>query len=72
MAASAFAHEASWKKAFFAKDFNEKHAARKAIFYSLPGRPLMRWAYLMFYSGAASSMAGQASYIRPCRHFMSG
>jgi glycosyltransferase involved in cell wall biosynthesis len=49
VAESAFAGEVSWKKALFAKDFNEKHAARKAVFYSLPGRPLMRWAYLMLY-----------------------
>ncbi len=49
VAQSAFAGEASWRKALFARDFNERHAARKAVFYSLPGRPLLRWAYLMFY-----------------------
>jgi glycosyltransferase involved in cell wall biosynthesis len=59
VAESAFAGEVSWKKAFFAKDFNEKHAARKAVFYSLPGRPLMRWAYLMFYrKGLLDGRAG--------------
>lgn len=59
VAASAFVGDASWKTAFFAKDFNEKHAARKAIFYNLPGRPLLRWAYLMFYrKGILDGRAG--------------
>jgi glycosyltransferase involved in cell wall biosynthesis len=49
----------SWRKALFARDFNEKHAARKAVFYGLPGRPLMRWAYLMFYrKGILDGRAG--------------
>lgn len=59
VAESAFAGEVSWRKALFARDFNEKHAARKAVFYSLPGRPLMRWAYLMFYRrGVLDGRAG--------------
>ncbi len=59
VARSAFAGEVSWRKALFAKDFNEKHAARKAVFYSLPGRPLMRWCYLMFYrKGILDGRAG--------------
>ncbi len=59
VAESEFVGEVSWRKALFAKDFNEKHAARKAIFYSLPGRPLMRWAYLMFYrKGILDGRAG--------------
>ncbi len=61
VAASAFAGEVSWKKALFAKDFNEKHAARKAVFYSLPGRPLMRWAYLMFYRRGI--LDGRAGFV---------
>lgn len=61
VAASAFAGDVSWKKAFFARDFNEKHAARKAIFYSLPGRPLMRWAYLMFYRRGI--LDGRAGFV---------
>ncbi|RRA48803.1 glycosyltransferase family 2 protein [Acidipila sp. EB88] len=61
VAASAYAGEVSWKKAFFAKDFNDKHAARKAIFYSLPGRPLMRWAYLMFYRRGI--LDGRAGFV---------
>ncbi len=61
VAESSFAGEVSWKKALFAKDFNEKHAARKAIFYSLPGRPLMRWSYLMFYRRGI--LDGRAGFV---------
>ncbi len=61
VAGSAFAGEVSWTKALFAKDFNVKHAARKAVFYSLPGRPLMRWAYLMFYRRGV--LDGRAGFV---------
>jgi hypothetical protein len=61
VAGSAFADEVSWKKALFASDFNERHAARKAVFYSLPGRPLMRWAYLMFYRRGL--LDGRAGFV---------
>ena len=61
VAQSAFLREKSWRKALFAKDFNEKHAARKAVFYSLPGRPLMRWAYLMFYRRGL--LDGRAGFV---------
>ncbi len=61
VAQSEFVGEVSWSKALFAKDFNEKHAARKAIFYSLPGRPLMRWAYLMFYRRGI--LDGRAGFV---------
>ncbi len=61
VAGSAFAGEVSWTKALFAKDFNVKHAARKAVFYSLPGRPLMRWAYLMFYRRGI--LDGRAGFV---------
>ncbi len=61
VAESAFAGEASWRKALFARDFNEKHAARKAVFYSLPGRPLLRWAYLMVYRRGI--LDGRAGFV---------
>ena len=61
VAESAFAGEISWRKALFARDFNEKHAARKAVFYSLPGRPMMRWAYLMFYRRGV--LDGRAGFV---------
>jgi glycosyltransferase involved in cell wall biosynthesis len=39
----------SWKKAFFGKDFSEKRYHQKGLFYKLPGRPLLKWLYMMFY-----------------------
>ena len=38
----------SIRKAFFSKDFTEKRYHQKGIFYSLPGRPLIKWFYMMF------------------------
>jgi glycosyltransferase involved in cell wall biosynthesis len=38
----------SFKKAFFGKDFTEKRYHQKGLFYSLPGRPLIKWFYMMF------------------------
>jgi glycosyltransferase involved in cell wall biosynthesis len=35
-------------KAIFSKDFTEKRYHQKGIFYSLPGRPLIKWFYMMF------------------------
>lgn len=61
VAESAFAGEVSWRRALFSRDFNERHSARKAIFYSLPGRPLMRWAYLMFYRRGI--LDGRAGFV---------
>ncbi len=43
---------ASLRQAFFAKDFHERRVAQKAIFYKLPGRPLIKWLYMMFARGA--------------------
>jgi len=44
--------EASWKTAFFAKDFHERRRAQKAIFYRMPARPLIKWIYMLFVRGA--------------------
>ena len=43
-----FTTDASLRTAFFHRDFHTRRRAQKAIFYLLPGRPLLRWAYLMF------------------------
>jgi len=43
---------ASLRNALFAKNFHERRVAQKAIFYELPGRPLIKWAYMMFIRGA--------------------
>jgi glycosyltransferase involved in cell wall biosynthesis len=40
--------EASWKTAFFAKEFHVRRVAQKAIFYRLPARPLIKWLYMVF------------------------
>ena len=61
VAEQTFQSDGSWKTALFAKDFNEKHSARKAIFYRMPGRPLVRWAYLMFYRGGI--LDGRAGFV---------
>jgi glycosyltransferase involved in cell wall biosynthesis len=34
-------------KAFYNKDFSEKRYHQKGIFYKLPGRPLIKWLYLV-------------------------
>ena len=42
----------SWKKVFFERDFNERRRHQKALFYHLPGRPLIKWLYMVFVRGA--------------------
>jgi glycosyltransferase involved in cell wall biosynthesis len=37
----------SVKKAVFSQDFTEKRYHQKGLFYSLPGRPLIKWLYMM-------------------------
>jgi glycosyltransferase involved in cell wall biosynthesis len=43
---------ASLRNALFARNFHERRVAQKAIFYELPGRPLIKWIYMMFVRGA--------------------
>ena len=43
---------ASLHQALFARNFHERRVAQKAIFYGLPGRPLIKWLYMMFVRGA--------------------
>ena len=38
----------SLKTAVISKDFHERRLHQKAIFYTLPGRPLIKWLYMMF------------------------
>lgn len=40
--------QVSWRKALFAKDFNERRYHQKALFYKLPFRPFLKWGYMMF------------------------
>ena len=48
----------SWKTALFGADFNQRRVHQKAIFYRLPGRPLIKFLYMVlarraFLDGAA-------------------
>jgi glycosyltransferase involved in cell wall biosynthesis len=43
---------ASLYQALFARNFHERRVAQKAIFYELPGRPVIKWCYMMFVRGA--------------------
>lgn len=38
----------SFATALTSKDFHERRLHQKAIFYTLPGRPLIKWLYMMF------------------------
>jgi glycosyltransferase involved in cell wall biosynthesis len=38
----------SWRKAVTASDFHERRLHQKALFYRMPGRPILKWAYMMF------------------------
>jgi glycosyltransferase involved in cell wall biosynthesis len=44
--------DASLKQALFAQNFHERRVAQKAIFYKMPGRPFVKWFYMMFIRGA--------------------
>jgi glycosyltransferase involved in cell wall biosynthesis len=39
--------EFSWKKALFSKDFTEKRYHQKGLFYKMPGRPFIKWLYMV-------------------------
>jgi glycosyltransferase involved in cell wall biosynthesis len=52
LASGAAIRNASLRDALFAKNFHERRVAQKAIFYELPGRPLIKWVYMMFVRGA--------------------
>lgn len=38
----------SWKSALRDPDFHTRRLHQKAIFYRLPGRPIVKWIYMMF------------------------
>jgi len=39
-------------KALFSKDFSEKRYHQKGLFYKLPGRPIIKWLYMVFWRRA--------------------
>ena len=61
VAERSFLSDVSWKTALFHADFHTRRRAQKAIFYTLPGRPILRWAYLMFARGGV--LDGKAGVI---------
>ena len=54
--------DASLSTALFAKDFHQKRAAQKALFFKLPARPLLKWLYMMFFRGAILDGAAGLAY----------
>ncbi|HEX2847993.1 MAG TPA: glycosyltransferase family 2 protein [Chitinophagaceae bacterium] len=48
----------SLRKALFSKDFTEKRYHQKGFFYKMPGRPLIKWFYMVF--GRAAFLDGRA------------
>jgi len=42
----------SWRCALFGKDFNDRRLHQKAIFYRLPGRPLIKFLYMFLWRRA--------------------
>jgi glycosyltransferase involved in cell wall biosynthesis len=50
----------SLRKAFFAKDFNERRFHQKELFYRLPGRPLLK--FLLLYVGKRGFLDGRAGF----------
>ena len=41
----------SVRRALFAKDFHQRRYHQKGLFYKVPGRPLVKWCYILFYRG---------------------
>lgn len=37
----------SWREAFFNPDFNERRVHQKGLFYAMPGRPFIKFAYMV-------------------------
>jgi len=48
----------SLKKAILAKDFTERRFHQKGLFYKMPGRPFIKWLYMVF--GRRAFMDGTA------------
>jgi glycosyltransferase involved in cell wall biosynthesis len=42
----------SLKLALSSRDFHERRLHQKALFYRLPGRPLLKWLYMVLFRGA--------------------
>lgn len=42
----------SFQKALFGKDFSEKRFHQKGLFYQMPGRPIIKWLYMVVWRRA--------------------
>lgn len=45
-------NDPQWRKALFSRDFHERRLHQKALFYTLPGRPVVKWLYMVLVRGA--------------------
>ncbi len=61
VAERSFTDDVSLKTALFHRDFHTRRRAQKAIFYLLPGRPALRWIYLLFVRGGV--LDGKAGMV---------
>jgi len=52
----------SWRSALRGPDFHTRRLHQKALFYKLPGRPLIKWCYMMFVRGAVLDGAAGVAY----------
>jgi glycosyltransferase involved in cell wall biosynthesis len=52
----------SLRAALFGPDFHTRRLHQKALFYRLPGRPLIKWFYMMFVRGAVLDGAAGITY----------
>jgi glycosyltransferase involved in cell wall biosynthesis len=52
----------SLRTALFDRDFHVRRLHQKALFYRLPGRPLVKWFYMMFARGAVLDGAAGIAY----------
>ncbi len=48
--------------ALTSKDFHTRRLHQKAIFYRLPGRPIIKWLYMVFVRGAILDGAAGLTY----------
>ena len=55
-------NDPSWRTALRGKDFHERRLHQKALFYKLPGRPLLKWLYMMLARGAVLDGAAGVTY----------
>jgi glycosyltransferase involved in cell wall biosynthesis len=52
----------SWSTALRHTDFHTRRLHQKALFYRMPGRPLIKWMYMMFVRGAVLDGAAGMAY----------